>query len=190
MPRDHEEDEAMRARWIPSAAILTFVAFAATASIAIAAAELEDMCEAKKLKITGLYSSCRLKAEGEAKLQGTAPDYTKCEETFAKKFGKAEEKAGPGVCPSEGDQEVIDGAVAGYTAELAMLLAGPTGCPQADQSRTPIQVVLDLRAAAAAEDWAAFGCRASHTYLILGGRIRQQTTHGLINFNGPPPEDL
>ena len=113
-------------------------------------------------------------------------------------------------------------------------------------------VVSDLRAAAAAEDWAAVGCsyhenaividdqgvpsgRAQivdsyrsfhdvsggaqpviteqqshqdlvrvlftldagwweiqdgvHTYLIQAGRIRRQTTHGLITFTGPPPEN-
>ena len=240
----------MHARWISSAAIVTFLAFSPATASAVAAGP-EDKCEARKLKATAVYASCRLKAEAKAKLKGVAPDYTKCEEGFAKKFGKTEEKAGPGVCPSEGDQAVIDDTVAGYTAELATLLGGPGGCPQADQSRTPLEVVADLRAAAAAEDWAAFGCsyhenafviddqglmigRAEivsasmslhdlfgdaqaevveenifrdvvrtlftldagwveiedgvHTYLIQGGRIRQQTTHGLITFNGPPPE--
>jgi hypothetical protein len=170
---------------------------------------------------------------------------------LANKFGTIEEKAGAGVCPSEGDLNVIDGVVGTYADELALLLAGPGGCPQADQNRTPAQVVSDLRAAIAAEDWATFACayheeasvvddqgiltgRAEivsaymslhalfggaqplisienvwknivrtlftldggwitiedgvHTYLILGGRIRHQTTHGLITFTGPPPE--
>jgi hypothetical protein len=144
----------MHARGIPAAAIITFLAFSPTAS-AVATGP-EDKCEAKKLKATALYASCRLKAEAKAKLKGVAPDYTKCAETFAKQFGKTEEKAGPGVCPSEGDQAVIDDAVSDYTAELAMLLGGPGGCPQADQSRTPLEVVADLRAAIAAEDWDAF----------------------------------
>jgi hypothetical protein len=28
-----------------------------------------------------------------------------------------------------------------------------------------------------------------HTYRILGGRILLQTTHGVIEFTGPPPEE-
>jgi hypothetical protein len=230
---------------------LTFLACAPASPEALAAAAPEDKCEAKKLTVTGVYASCRLKAEARAQLQGKAPDYTACEESFAKNFAKAEEKAGPGVCPSEGDHAEVSDTVAECTAELSTALAAADGCPPAYQSRTTYQVVQDLLAAIAAEDWDAAGCNYAETafliddqgillgrqeivsalvslfvyfedvpidvhdgiyhddvgrvlfsldggwihiedgvftYVIKNGKIRHQTTHGLITFSGPPPE--
>jgi hypothetical protein len=246
---------AMRSRCFASAAVrvlgtLCAIALATPGSIA-GAAEPAEKCESQKLGGTGQYAACRLKAEAKAVLRGIAPDYTKCEENLAKKFGTSEERAGPGVCPSEGDQAVIGAAVAQCTADLALLLAGPEGCPPAYQDRSPHEVVVALRAALAAEDWAAVACHyhgnafviddqgilvgrteiasaymslhglfggaqpvvndeivhqdtvrtlftldggwivipdGVHTYRILAGRIQLQTTHGLIEFTGPPPE--
>jgi hypothetical protein len=242
----------MHARSIHAAALLTLLAFPPMAQEAFAAAAPEDKCEAKKLTVTGIYASCRFKAEARAALRGTAPDYTACEDIFAKNFAKAEEKAGPGVCPTEGDHAEVEDTVAGCTSELSTALAAADGCPPAYQSREPNQVVQDLLAAIAAEDWDAAGCNYDEnalvfddqnillgreeivsalmslfvhfedvpidvhdddyygdvvrilfsmdggwihiedgvfTYVIRNGKIRYQTTHGLISFTGPPPEE-
>lgn len=135
-------------------AILALVPTGAAAAVAP-----PDKCEAKKLTATGTYALCRLKAEAKAARKGTAADYTACDAGLGKKFDKAEDKAGPGVCPSEGDQAVIADAVAECAAELTDLLAGSdAGCPPGHAARTPTQVVDDLRAAIAAADWAAVAC--------------------------------
>ncbi len=216
------------------------------------AAEPDAKCASKKLKFVGLYAACVLKADAKAKLKGTEPDYTNCEETFAKKFGKAEEKAGPGICPTEGDLLILQGEVDSSAAELAeQLEAADPNCPMGYRDRSPGQVVQDLYQAYAAHDAQAITCNyhpsasvitdqgvlvgyndivtfyfslfdlfngvsytvgqidefgktvrvlnslnagwveipdGIDTFIVKRGRIRTQTNHGLIKFNGPPPE--
>jgi hypothetical protein len=62
----------------------------------------------------------------------------------------------------------------------------------ADQDRSADVVIDDLFAAIAARDWAAVACQyhpdasmIDDQGLLIG---RAATTHGLIHFNGPPPE--
>ena len=66
-------------------------------------------CEFSKLKEAGKYGFCRLKAESKGVKKSAAPDYSKCETKFSTKWGKAEDKAGTGVCPSEVDETDIEG---------------------------------------------------------------------------------
>lgn len=235
----------------PACAALALVALAASAPAVLAGPPPDAKCEAKKLGIAAGYAACRLKAEAKATVRDAAPDHAKCAAAFAKKFAQAEEKAGPGVCPSEGDGSAIGTVVADTTAVLARLLDGPGGCAHADQDRSPAVVISDLLAAIAARDWAAVACQyhpnafviddqgilvgraeiasaleslfdlvgdtqidvveanyfrnvvrilyaldggwfeiddGVFTFVIEAGRIRHQTTHGLIHFNGPPPE--
>jgi len=54
----------------------------------------------------GVYF-CRMKAESKAAKKGLeTPDYSKCDEKFADKWGKAETKAA-GQCPTSGDESDI-----------------------------------------------------------------------------------
>lgn len=241
----------MHRRTIAAAtAVLALAALAGPAATVLAGPPPAAKCEATKLKVAAGYAACRLKAEAKAVLKDRAPDHGKCDAAFAKKLGKAEEKAGPGVCPSEGDRGAITTVVADSTAALAGLLAGPDGCSHADQDRRLDHVIDDLFAAIAARDWTAVAChyhpdafviddqgvqvgRAEitlvletyadlfdapfdiwqkdfyertarvlfrldggwieiedgvFTFAIEAGRIRSQTMHGLITFNGPPPD--
>jgi hypothetical protein len=73
----------------------------------IGAAQATDpgvKCESGKLKIASKYSACRLNADSKAVKKGATADYAKCESKFSDKWDKTEAKAGPGVCPSEGDK--------------------------------------------------------------------------------------
>jgi hypothetical protein len=123
-----------------------------------AAAEPAAKCEAKKLTSAGSYAACRLKAQAKAELKGTTPDYAKCHEQFAKKLAKAEQSAGPGVCPSEGGEASLGAAVAECTSDVSSVVAGAQGCPPAYQDRSPDEVVTDFYDAFAAEDAVAIGC--------------------------------
>jgi hypothetical protein len=85
-------------------------------------------CEAGKLKTAGKYGACRLSAESKAVKKGEGPDYSKCTEKFSDQWQKAEEKAGPGVCPSEGDESSMDTRITDHANEVAALLGGgPSG---------------------------------------------------------------
>lgn len=71
------------------------------------AADPADNCRASKLKETGKYALCRMKAEARAVKTGQTADYAKCNSKIVDKFTKAEAKAGPGICPTEGDASDI-----------------------------------------------------------------------------------
>jgi len=88
------------------------------------AADPAVKCETSKLKETGKYANCRLKAEAKGVQKNQAPDYSKCEANFTGKFNGAESKAGMGVCPSESDEPTINARVTTETAEIAALLSG------------------------------------------------------------------
>jgi hypothetical protein len=106
-----------------------FVPLAALAVIflCVTAAQAADpaiKCESSKLKESGKYSNCRLKADSKGVKKGLPADYTKCETKFSDKWGKAETKAGPTVCPSEGDAGSMDARITANAAEIAILLTG------------------------------------------------------------------
>jgi hypothetical protein len=86
-------------------------------------------CESGKLKESSKYAACRLKADAKAVTKGIAADYTKCEAKFTDKWAKTENKAGVGICPSEGDQVSMDARITTDAAEVATLLAGGAVAP-------------------------------------------------------------
>jgi hypothetical protein len=85
-------------------------------------------CEAAKLTAAGKLEQC-LAAERAKEVKGQVPKYTKCSDAFAKAFSKAETKAGPGVCPSEGDAGAIEALIDGCFADLSAALAGTPNSP-------------------------------------------------------------
>ena len=98
-------------------------------------------CEAAKVKETAKYYACRLKAESKAIKKAEAPDYAKCDSKYSEKWQKAEDKAGMGVCPTEGDETAIQARMTDNADDIVTLLGGGTlaGCgdgfadPNADE---------------------------------------------------------
>jgi hypothetical protein len=84
-----------------------------------------EKCEAEKLKRTGKYAYCRMRADSKAVKNGTSPDYTKCEDKIVDKLGSAETKYGV-ECPTSGDVADIQSQVTGDTDDLGVLLSGGT----------------------------------------------------------------
>lgn len=106
------------------ATIASAIALLGLVSVAAHAADPAVKCESGKLKETAKYASCRLKAEAKAVQTATTPDYTTCEAKFTPKFNGLETKAGPGVCPSEGDEASINARISSDVNDIATLLTG------------------------------------------------------------------
>jgi hypothetical protein len=90
-----------------------------------------EQCEAKKKEAAGAKAQCR--AEEHAKeVLGQTPDFARCEAAFTKAFAKAEQEAGPGVCPTEGDTSTIETLVDVCMSDIGSALAGspppPASC--------------------------------------------------------------
>jgi len=102
---------------------ITLGLFLATPAFAV---DATVKCETSKLKEAGKYTSCRLKAEAKGIQKGIAADFAKCEEKFADKWAKIEDKAGPGVCPTEFDVAGVEAGITNGTTRLAIVLAGGT----------------------------------------------------------------
>ncbi len=81
-------------------------------------------CESRKLKASGKYIACRLKADRAATHKAEQPDYAKCEARFANSWAKAELKAGAGICPSEGDAASTNTRIATISRGISTLAAG------------------------------------------------------------------
>lgn len=90
------------------------------------AAEPAVQCESGKLKVASKYAACLLKADAKAVSKGETADYSKCDSKFSDKWRKTEDKAGPGVCPSEGDEADVQGFLDACDASVADALAGGT----------------------------------------------------------------
>ncbi len=114
----------MHARRLALTALLG-VAFTCT-PLTAAALDPAPKCEFNKLKVAGKYGACRLGFESKAVKDGEAPDYSKCTALFSEKWQKIEEKAGSGVCPSDGDEASMNARITTDAAEIATLLAGGT----------------------------------------------------------------
>ncbi len=85
-------------------------------------------CESAKLKVTGKYAACRLRADGKSVTKAVAADYTKCDAKQLKAWAKLETKFGA-ACPTTGDQAGIQTDVTELTACLFTDLSGmPAGC--------------------------------------------------------------
>lgn len=139
--------------------VVLFVVAASLSAPFTYAADPSEKCESKKLKHSAVYAACRLKADAKARLKRSAADYTKCEEKFATKMAKAEEGAGLGVCPTEGDVSQVDAEIAAATTEVAEQLDAPDpACPPGYLDRTTFEVVSDHIVAYANRDWSMFDC--------------------------------
>ena len=99
-----------------------------------------EKCEAGT-KAAGKYGSCRLKAEAKAVKTGQAPEYTKCENKVAKKFGAAETKYGV-ECPTSGDMADIRSQAATDATFLALKLSGVRFVDHGDGTLTDTQTGL------------------------------------------------
>lgn len=115
--------------------MITLVAsgfLAATLPAPVSAVDPAPRCESFKLRAAGKFKQCRLTAESKALRKGEAADYSKCDAKLTDGWGKAESKAGPGVCPSEADLEEVRGEIAGYTDAIAVALSGEETGPSCD----------------------------------------------------------
>ena len=141
-----------------SALVVAWIALCVPA--AASAVPPEDRCEAQKLKTSGVYAACRLKADARAQLRGGQPDSVKRGEKLARKWQRVEERAGAGVCPTAGDEAEIRSVVDEATEEIAEQLSGPDpGCPAGLLDRLPHEVVGDAIAALNAGDGDLLACQ-------------------------------
>ena len=111
------------------------------AGTALAAPTDAEKCEAYKLKHSGKYALCRMKAESKAVKRGEAPDYTKCDQKLPGKFTKAESKWGS-ECPTESDADGIKSQVTADSDWLALKLAGERFVDNLDGTVTDTQTGL------------------------------------------------
>lgn len=81
-------------------------------------------CEADRLREASAYTSCLMRADGKAASRGEPAIYDKCDQKFAKKWMKREQKAAPGACPSGGSAPVLDARVKLGAKQAATLLGG------------------------------------------------------------------
>jgi hypothetical protein len=96
---------------------------------AVAGPTKAEKCAAAKFKAAGKKEAC-LANEAAKEAQGKAPRYAKCEDAFLAAFARAEEKAGAGVCPTEGDAAAVGTLIDGCFADLQAALGGapPATC--------------------------------------------------------------
>ena len=99
---------------------------ALTAALVAAPPPTKDgrTCGAAKLKDSGKYGACRLKASSKSVKTGKPVDFSKCESKLTGAFTKAEGKGGVD-CPSTGDVEAIRAQITGDADAIAQALAGP-----------------------------------------------------------------
>ena len=178
--------------------IVFFTALLFIPAISAGAADPAARCEAGKFRAAGVYTFCRLKADAKATGKDQPSDYSKCLATFDKAFAKVERKAGPGVCPTEGDFADVDEAVSRYASYIKNLVTAPDdGCPSHYPTRTPLQVVADLHDAIHTYDETLIACNY-HSDAHLINDQGNERGEGIVGwfislnnlFNGIPPTIL
>jgi hypothetical protein len=92
------------------------------------AQNLPDKCETAKLKATGKYGHCRLRAELRALKRGVSADYDMCVLKFSEKWQSAESRWGR-ACPTYGDEAGINTEVTDHCDRMAALLHDPNYSP-------------------------------------------------------------
>lgn len=85
------------------------------------AASASSTCGASKMGTSGKYAACRLGADAKAYKAGAVPDYGKCS---LAKFADAEAKAGVDVCPSQGDETLVQDFLNACTTAVSNSLDG------------------------------------------------------------------
>jgi len=88
-----------------------------------AAATSAQKCQADKLKRTGKYLFCRMKADAKAAKTGQPADYTTCDATLTDAFGAADAKYGAD-CPTGGDAADVQNWATAAADILARKLSG------------------------------------------------------------------
>lgn len=83
-----------------------------------------ETCEATKNTAAGKLAKCLEDAQAKAVKMNVPPVFTKCTVTFQTAFAGAEGKAGPGVCPTEGDAAAIEAQVNSAFIAISAALTG------------------------------------------------------------------
>ena len=91
---------------------------------ATASADPAEICETQKRRAVAKYTACRYKADAKAAKKGTAPDYGRCIYQLETYFGRAEVRAGDGVCKSEDDVAQVMAEVDGSIGDIYSGLGG------------------------------------------------------------------
>jgi len=110
-------------------------------SPAVAGPTEAQKCESYKLKQTGKYAFCRMKADSKAVKKGEVPDYTKCDEKITDRFGKAE-STWKFECPTLEDAGKIQEQVTADSDFVALKLAGDRFVDNGDQTVTDVDTGL------------------------------------------------
>jgi len=90
------------------------------------AATPAERCLATKITRAGQYHACRSKVDAAAVLDGTSPDFAKCDRRFAGAWADAEAKARV-ACPTTGDASAIGARVTGDVEDVIAALS-PSHC--------------------------------------------------------------
>ena len=85
-------------------------------------------CEAFKNTAAGAKALC-LQIEHAKGALGKPHSFAKCESVFMEAFAKIEQRAGPGVCPTEGDAAAIEAVIDACASDVAAALSGGTPAP-------------------------------------------------------------
>lgn len=109
----------MRKKMIPMAALAALLVMSGAAH----AAGDREMCESAKLKASGKFTSCHLGTDAKAQTKGEAAVYTKCDDSQASSFTKAEDKYGLD-CPTTGDATPVNASLDSISSCVAGKLAG------------------------------------------------------------------
>ena len=95
------------------------------AGVAGAGSTDAQKCEASKIKAAGDKAEYRAEAKAKA-VEGKPPHATKCSDKLAHDSAEAEKKAGPGVCPTQGDAAAPEAQIDAAVAGIAKALTGVT----------------------------------------------------------------
>jgi hypothetical protein len=124
-----------------------------------AAVEPAEKCQAAKLKETGKYGLCRLKAEAKAVKRGSAGGLpaalAKCDAKLQTKWSALEAKAGT-ACPTNGDAGRLGRLAIDFSGVATLQLAGERFVDHGDGTITDTQTRLTWEKKNAADDVADF----------------------------------
>jgi len=91
----------------------------------VQAVDPADKCESDKLKETGKYGLCRLKAESKAARTRGLPDFSKCIVKFRRRWLRVDAKGGE-ACLTSGDKKTMESEIDYHTDRIAEILSGET----------------------------------------------------------------
>ena len=153
----------------------SFAVVTALVLVAVQAQALSDAdkCEAAKNKIAGKYAFCRQKAEAKAIKTGMPPDFSKCDPKFSQKWMDAETNGG-GMCPTNGDETVMQSCITAHADQVAAALNGGGTCGSGGLPETG-QTQCDQGAGTLG---ACPGSPAGQDGALLAGAPRSYTDNG------------